>query len=636
MGLERLCTIVQNKDSVFGTDLFSAVFKKIEELTGYKYDSASEEIKAAFNVLGDHVRSSTFLIADGCAPSNEGRGYVLRKIIRRAALFAQKLTDKNIFPQVASALIEDMKAVYPELVVSKDLITSVLTSEIERFSENLIRGKRILEDYVSKHPTMKVIDGAQAFMLYDTYGFPLEVTKLIALEQNRTVDEASFEKHMQEQRERSGKKMKEAAYALTLSENIRTEFTGYNSLREDSEITAILVDDVTVSSVSADTECWIITKSSPFYVACGGQVNDQGTVTIDQKTTDLLDLKKIGDAIAVKIVAPASCKVGQKATLQVNEFIRLHTMKNHTATHLLQAALQNIFGKTVKQAGSVVTPDYLRFDFTYHKPMTEAEIKAVEDLVNEKIWENIPVNVTNTTYKNAVAQGVIAFFGDKYNPENVRVIKVDDFSAELCGGTHVRATGDIGMFKITEEIALAAGQRRIVAVTGYKALAEFQQDFGMVKKLSQDLKVKADQIFVSVQNLQQKIKDQQKEIASTRASLIKFQIPQWLQNIEMVGAIPVLVLDAKGYAIEDMRFICQELQKQKPGFYFLVANHDGKSVFVATVDKVFADEVPFTELKPWLLKEFGLQGGGNNLAMQGGGMVVDLQDFRKKLIAFIA
>ncbi len=636
MGLERLCVIVQNKESVFGTDLFSAVFKKIEELTGHTYDSANEDIKAAFNVLGDHVRSSTFLIADGCAPSNEGRGYVLRKIIRRAALFAQKLTDKNIFPEVASALIDDMKVVYPELVASKVLVTSVLTSEIERFSENLIRGKRILQDYMSKNPALKVIDGTQAFMLYDTYGFPLEVTKLIALEENRTVDEISFEKHMQEQRERSGKKMKETASAMALAEDIKTEFTGYNNLREDSEIIAILVDDVAVTSVSAGTECWIITKKSPFYVACGGQINDQGTVTIDQKSTDPLDLKKIGDAIAVKIVTPVLFNVGQKAVLQVNEFIRLHTMKNHTATHLLQAALQQTFGKTVKQAGSIVTPDYLRFDFTHHKPMTEEEIKAVEDLVNEKIWENITVHITNTTYKNAVAQGVIAFFGDKYNPDNVRVIQVGDFSAELCGGTHVRATGDIGMFKITEEIALAAGQRRMVAVTGYKALAQFQQDFGIVKKLSQDFKIKADQVFTSVQNLQQKIKDQQKEISSARAALIKFQIPQWLQNIEMIGATPTLVLDAKGYTIEDMRFVCQELQKQKPGFYFLIANNDGKSIFVASVDKVFADDVVFADLKPWLVKEFNLQGGGNNLAMQGGGAIVNVEDFRKKLTAFIA
>ncbi len=635
MGLERLCTIVQNKNSVFETDLFDAVFRKIEQLTGHKYDTSGDDIKAAFNVLGDHVRSSTFLIADGCAPSNDGRGYVLRKIIRRAALFAQKLTDKNIFPQVAEALIEEMKPVYPELMNSKDLVMSVLTSEIERFSENLIRGKRILEEHIRKNPSQKVIDGAEAFMLYDTYGFPLEVTKLIALEYNKTVDESGFEEHMQQQRERSGKKMKEAAYATTLPENITTEFTGYSSMHESSEIIAVLVDDRAVDSVAIGKECWIITKKSPFYVACGGQVNDQGVITLDEKQTALLDLKKIGDAIAAKIIAPITIKIGQKVDQQVDTFARLHTMKNHTATHLLQAALQKLFGKTVKQAGSVVTPEYLRFDFTYHKPLTAEEIKAVEDLVNEKIWENIAVNITNTTYKQAVAQGVIAFFGDKYNPESVRVIQVGEFSAELCGGTHVRATGDIGMFKITEEIALAAGQRRMVALTGYKALAEFQQDFGIIKKLSQEFKVKADQVETTIYNLQQKIKDQQKEIVSARAALIKFQIPQWIKDIEMVGAVPTLVLDAKGYTADDMRLICQELQKQKSGFYFLISNQDNKSTFVASVDKIFADEVSFTELRPWLAKECSLQGGGNNLSLQGGGAVINISEFKKKLISFL-
>ena len=635
MGLERLCVVVQNKDSVFETDLFDAVFKKIEELTGHIYEKSSPEIKASFNVLGDHVRSSTFLISDGCAPSNDGRGYVLRKIIRRAALFAQKLTDKNIFPEVAETLIEDMKTVYPDLVANKDLIKSVLTSEIERFSENLIRGKRILEDYIAKHPSKNSIDGTQSFMLYDTYGFPLEVTKLIALEHNKTVDEAGFEQHMQEQRERSGKKMKDAAYTTTLSENIVTEFTGYQSMIEESEIIALLKNDTSVDSVSAGEECWIVAKKSPFYVACGGQVNDKGKVTIQGKKTEVLDLKKISDAIAVKIVAPAEVKLGQIVQQEVDSFSRLHTMKNHTATHLLQAALQKLFGKNIKQAGSIVTPEYLRFDFTYHKPLTQEEIKSVEDLVNEKIWENIPVSITNTTYKQAVKDGVIAFFGDKYNPESVRVIKVGDFSAELCGGTHVKATGDIGVFKITEEIALAAGQRRMVAVTGYKALEEFQQDFGIVKKLSQDLKIKTDQIFESIQSLQQKIKEQQKEIASSRLSLIKFQIPKWLENIEMVGSVPVLVLDAKGYSADEMRMICQELQKEKHGFYFLIANGENKSTFIATLDKTFTEMISLIELKKWLSEEIGLQGGGNNISLQGGGRIVDINDFRKKLISFV-
>jgi len=636
MGLERLAMIVQNKDSVFATDLFDVPFKKIEELTGHRYASSNVDIQTAFNVLGDHVRSSTFLIADGCAPSNEGRGYVLRKIIRRAALFAQKLTDKNIFPQVAAALIEDMKQIYPELLHSKELVMAVLTAEIERFADNLVRGKRILEEQIARRGTEKTISGSQAFMLYDTYGFPLEVTKLIALEHGYVVDEEGFAQQMEEQRQRSGKKMKETAgQAAVLADDVTTEFTGYSSLHETTPITAILVDDVMQNQVVQDQTCWIVTAKSPFYVACGGQVNDQGTITICGQTTSLLDLKKIGDAIAVKMVAPCALSVGAVVELSVSEFARLHTMKNHTATHLLQAALQKILGKTVKQAGSVVMPEYLRFDYTYHKPLSPEDIKAVEDLVNQKIWENIPVNIKNTTYKQAVSDGVIAFFGDKYNPDNVRAVSVGDFSAELCGGTHVRATGDIGVFKIVEEVALAAGQRRMVAVTGFKALAEFQQDFGIVKKMCQDFKIKSEQIFTTVDSWHQKIKEQQKEIALLKNTVLKYQIPAWLGQVEMIGELPFAVINVQGANIDDMRTTGQELQKQKPGFYVLISIVDGKSSFVAMVDKKFADTVVFGDLKLWLKNEYSLQGGGNNLVLQGGGPAIDVAGFTKKLTGWL-
>ncbi len=636
MGLERLAMIVQNKESVFATDLFDAAFKKIEALTGYIYASSSDEIQVAFNVLGDHVRSSTFLIADGCAPSNEGRGYVLRKIIRRAALFAQKLTNKNIFPQIASALIDDMKSIYPALADSRDLVMAVLETEIERFSDNLVRGKRILEEYIAQQGGVdKKISGPQAFMLYDTYGFPLEVTKLIALEHEFVVDEVGFEQQMELQRQRSGKKMKENAKQAVFSENIVTEFTGYSSLQESTQIIALLIDNSSQQQVAKGQECWIVTPKSPFYVACGGQVNDQGLVTIEGNTAQVLDLQKIGNSIAVKITAPCALQVGQSVELAVDEFTRLHTMKNHTATHLLQAALQQLLGKTVKQAGSVVTPEYLRFDYTYHKPLSAQDIKAVEDLVNQKIWENILVGVKNTTYKQAVADGVIAFFGDKYNPESVRSISVGNFSAELCGGTHVRATGDIGIFKIVEEVALAAGQRRIVALTGFKALAQFQQDFGIVKKMCQDFKIKSDQVFNTLDSLNTKIKEQQKEIAAIKTVVMKYQIPAWLQTAEMIGSLPVAVVSMQAATIDDMRAVGQELQKQKPGLYVLLSVLGDKSAFVAMIDKQFVSNVAFADLKQWLATEFGLQGGGNNVVLQGGGPLVNVAEFKNKLMSWL-
>lgn len=624
MGLERLALVVQKKESVFETDAFQSIFDKIEFLTGHNYQNSSDEIRASFNVLGDHIRSSTFLISDGCAPSNDGRGYVLRKIIRRAALFAQKLTDKNIFPELSLVLVNDMKSVYPDLESNKERIALVLKLEIERFSDNLVRGKRILQDYMHENNSTKLITGDYSFMLYDTYGFPLEVTKLIALDAGFLVDEAGFEKSMEAQRQRSGKKMKDSsAGKIILDESVKTEFTGYQSLHQDSEIVAILVDDALAESVQSGTTCWIAAKKSPFYVACGGQINDTGFVEIGSKHASLLDLKKLDDAIFVKIIAPEKIMIGDLVTMTVDRQTRFDTMKNHTATHLLQAALQNIFGNGVKQAGSIVTPDYLRFDFTYHKSLSLDEIKAVEDLINQKIWDNISVVVDQTTYKDAIARGVTAFFGDKYNMDNVRAIIIDKFSAELCGGTHVKATGDIGMFKITEEISLAAGQRRIVAITGRKALAEFQQDFSLMKKLCLDLKTKPEKITDVVCELGSEVRDLQKEIKAFKSAGLKGQIKSWANSVEIINNIPFLYLGINGYSLDDFREISLQLQKQKPGFYFLIQADGAKSIFLTTLDKSLVSKISMQEFKAWLQENCNLSGGGNQLMVQGGGAAID-------------
>ncbi len=460
MGLERLCVIVQNKPSVFETDLFYGLIEKIEELTGHKYETSSTEIKAAFRVLVDHVRSSSFAIADGCSPSNEGRGYVLRKIIRRAALFAQKLSEKNIFPELSQKLVDMMGYIYPELVTNKNMIKNLLKSEIEKFSANLINGQVILDKYFQETPN-KIISGAHAFKLYDTYGFPLELTKVIASEKGFTVDINGFEVEMEKQRIQSGKKVVNAQAQLNLE--LETEFIGYNNLHEDTQITGLILDDNPVMQVAAGQECFIITKKSPFYVECGGQINDSGYILIKDLKADLLDLKKIGKSIAAKIKAPTEISIGDSVQLVVDKQSRADTMKNHTATHLLQSALISVFGKQIKQSGSVVTPDYLRFDFTYHENLTPEQVRTVENIVNQKIMEDIHTKIATTSYKNAVDNGVIAFFGEKYNPESVRVVEVPGFSKELCGGTHVESTGQIGVFKIVQVSALSAGNRRIVS-----------------------------------------------------------------------------------------------------------------------------------------------------------------------------
>lgn len=620
MGLERLCVVTQNKESVFDIDIFQPCINKIEELTGHKYHESTGIIKAAFNVLLDHVRSTSLLIADGCAPSNDGRGYVIRKIIRRAALFAQKLTDKNIFPELAAVLIDEMKLIYPELQESKDRVIAVLKIEIERFSENLNRGKSILQGYIEKNGSDKIVSGMQAFTLYDTYGFPLEVVQLVAADYGCTVDVDGFEAQMELQRQKSGKKMKQSEQALSLDSSIKTVFTGYGSTYETSTITALVYNNELVNSVKAGQSFSFTVEKTPFYVACGGQVDDKGTITFGAYQTELLGLQKLNDAIVISCIAPTTITLGDTVAMQVDEQTRLFTMKNHTATHLLQAALQSILGKQVKQAGSVVNSEYLRFDFTYHAPLSLAQIQAVENLINQKIWDNIPVGIENTTLKDATSRGVIAFFGDKYNPDAVRAVMIPGFSAELCGGTHVRATGDIGLFKIVEETALAAGQRRIVAYTGGKALELMQENFITIKHLEQDLKVKSEVILQAVEKLQAKVKDLTRDIKVLKAEQWKSLISSWIEETENINGITFGYVQLQGFA-ENLRDILGALQAKKPGLYFIVNDEQGSMTFVCSLAKEYAAQISMKQFQAVLQEQCGLKSGGSPVMIQGGGNV---------------
>jgi alanyl-tRNA synthetase len=629
MGLERLCVVMQNKESVFDIDIFQLCIAKIEELTGYRYHESTGVRKAAFNVLLDHVRSTSFLISDGCAPSNEGRGYVIRKIIRRAALFAQKLTNKNIFPELSAIFIEEMKEFYPDLQLNKDRIISVLTTEIERFSDNLIRGKKILEEYMQHHETEKIISGLQAFALYDTYGFPLEVVQLVAAEHGFSVNILGFEEQMEKQRQRSGKKMKQTEQEISFDPSLKTIFTGYESLYEKSKIIALVCNDQFVNSVQAGQICSLVVEKTPFYVACGGQVDDQGLLIFGSDRAGITGLQKVDSVILISFVAPVAIKLGDMVEMQVNEHARLHTMKNHTATHLLQAALQSVLGKQVKQAGSIVTADYLRFDYTYHQPMSSENLKQVEDLVNQKIWDNIPVCIDHTTLKDATNRGIIAFFGDKYNPDAVRAVIVPGFSAELCGGTHVRATGDIGLFKIIEDSALAAGQRRIVAYTGYKALELMQSNFILIKDLEQNLKVKVDNIQNSIEKLQNKVKELTQQVKLYKSEQWKSLIPSWLDQSYNVKGMPCNYIELTGFA-DNLRDIVTAMQSKKPGFYFVVNQEDEKILFIGSVAKSFTNDFAMKDFQLWLQERYQLRSGGNNLQVQGGGQI-PLADFKEQI-----
>ena len=621
MGLERLCAVIQDKDTIFETDLFAPLIQRIEELTGILYQSAKPETQAAFRVLCDHIRSSCLAIADGATPSNEGRGYVLRKIIRRAALFAQKLHKKNIFPELGVTFIHQMGHLYPELAQQEKHIISLLTSEVEKFSANLLHGQSIIQKYFGEN-TSPIITGVQAFKLYDTYGFPLELTKVIAHERGFTVDSDGFETHMEQQRLQSGKKQTKEHFAI--NEALITEFVGYEEHRTTAQIIGLVVNNAEVTSIEPGTQGYIITSKSPFFVECGGQISDQGHIIVADRDIPLRGLKKIQNTIASFIETPIKLSVGDTVTQVVDTSARINTMKNHTATHLLQAALIKLLGKQVRQSGSVVEPDYLRFDFTYHENLTPEQITAVEDIVNTKIRDNIPVITENTTLQDAMNRGVIAIFGEKYNPEKVRIVDVPGYSAELCGGTHVHATGDIGCFKITEVSALSAGNRRIVAVTGPTALELFQQSYNALKSLGQEFKVPVEQVLEAVKKQKEQLKNAQTAFKDVKKNLYTHLLPEWIKRIEKYGPLPFLFLSVKDATADDLRDLAQEFMKVQPGLYFLVAPSAARSFYFASIAPNLASHINFKEFAAWL-KEQGLQGGGSGTTLQGGAPKIDLE-----------
>lgn len=527
-----------------------------------------------------------------------------------------------------------MGFVYPELVAARDLIKSVLKSEIERFAANLVRGQAILEKYFAEQQQSKQITGDQVFKLYDTYGFPVELVKIIANERGFKVDEPGFEKYMLHQQQESGKKTKDVLDLISIPENITTTFTGYEELETASEIVALIAQDALVDQVKKGQDCWVLTKKSPYFIVGGGQVPDEGFLLFDHQQVPLKQVRYIDGRIAVHIEAPVDLKVGQKVTSVVDTTWRTNAMKNHTATHMLQSALIEVLGKTVKQSGSLVHPNYLRFDFTYHRPVTHEELVKVEDMVNAKIRENIPVVIEYTTLNDALKKGALAFFGDKYNPDKVRLVNIDEYSHELCGGTHVRRTGDIGTFKITEESALSAGHRRIVALTGPRAMELFQETFDSIKTLSQLYKVQLPEVVETVEKQQEQLKQAHTQLKQLKKQLWQYQMPQWQSEIQKVQNMPYLYLHVQDVAADELRDIITSLQQKNPGFYVIVSGTDHTSTFIASVAPALVDRIDMKSFGAWLAQTTGLRGGGKKDMLQGGGPKVDkeLGDAIKKWI----
>ncbi|MGI5921965.1 MAG: alanine--tRNA ligase [Syntrophomonadaceae bacterium] len=548
MGLERLTSILQNVDSNFDTDLFIPIIRKIEELTGIKYDQGDAGFP--FRVIADHSRSCTFLIADGVLPSNDGRGYVLRRILRRAVRFGRFLgINKPFLYQNVDVVCELMQASYPQLKEKGDFIKEVIKGEEERFFITLNEGIKKVEDIIhtARQEGRTLIRGNEAFMLYDTYGFPLDLTEDMAEENGFTVDTAGFNKMMEEQRARARNANKAGdvfGHDRLLSELLAaipaTVFSGYDMLTDQAELVAIIKNGQSIQEACNDEEILLVTKRTPFYAESGGQVADKGIIKGTRGVVEITDVQKTAGWIIHCGKLTGHLKVGEMVSLGVNFERRLDTARNHTATHLLHKALRMVVGEHAQQKGSLVEPNRLRFDFSHLAPLSVDEIKEIEKIVNESIRCMYEVNTEVTGIDEARQMGAVALFGEKYG-EQVRVVKVGDFSMELCGGTHISNTGRIGLFKILSEGSVGSGLRRIEAVTGQHAFDYLSETEAELKRAAALLKTTPAEVTARIEMLNKTVREREKEIEALHAQISKASVHNLVDQAYEYNGAQILV-----------------------------------------------------------------------------------------------
>ncbi|MGJ8454240.1 alanine--tRNA ligase [Pseudothermotoga sp. U03pept] len=521
-GLERIASAIQNVKSNFETDLFKPVISRIEEVLGVRY-GLDERKDISIRVIADHSRAVSFLIADGVFPSNEERGYVLRRILRRAVRHGVLLgAQKPFLHTVNDAVIERMKKVYPELSERRELIMSVTQAEEERFFKTIVQGNEMLKEIMAK--SNKKIDGESVFKLYDTYGFPPDIVVDVARENGLEVDLKDFERLMEEQRQKARSARSDIEYAKRtdlyneLAKSFKTIFVGYQTLDCEAEVIFVKDDSSTPE---------VVFDKTPFYAERGGQVSDVGEVHWNDGSAVVEHVYIPVEGIVAHVLRIKSGQLqkGMKVKLTVDEKRRKATARNHTATHLLHAALKKVLGEHVKQAGSLVAPDRLRFDFTHHQSLTKEQLEKIEDLVNEVILNSLPVIIEEKSYKEAISEGAIALFNEKYG-EVVRVVKVPQFSEELCGGTHVENTGNIGLFKIISEFAISAGTRRIEAITGFNSLNYLRDNENLMEKIYERLDASGNDILLKIDGLIEKNNNLNKELQQLRSKLLISQLRQ--------------------------------------------------------------------------------------------------------------
>ncbi len=621
MGLERLAAILQHVHTNYEIDLFQALIRKASELTG----TADLENKS-LRVIADHIRACSFLIVDGVLPSNEGRGYVLRRIIRRALRHGWMLGVRQpFFSKLVPTLVEQMGEAYPELPAAVDTVTRALQVEEERFAETLDAGMKIFEDVAGK-ASNGVIPGVDAFRLYDTYGFPLDLTQDIARERDLTVDIAGFDAAMEQQRETAraagkfgGGVTLPAELVATLSP---TRFLGYDRLQaDDLTVLAVLKDGRPVQSANAGDAVIVITNQTPFYAESGGQVGDTGVLTGNGVRLAVDDTQKFAGQFHghVGILSEGGLKVGDVLSGQVDGERRGATILNHSATHLLHAALREVLGTHVQQKGSLVAPDRLRFDFSHFQPISAEELAVIERKVNQQVRANNAAEVHNMGMQEALDFGAMALFGEKYG-EHVRVLKMGDYSTELCGGTHVNRTGDIGLFKITSEGGVSAGVRRIEAVTGQGALDYVDAEEARLAEAADLLGGSAADVVEKIRALGQRQKQLERELESVKAKVAAGATADLSGQAVEVAGVKVLAARLEGFDAKALRDAMDRLKQQLGDAVIVLAGaQDGKAALVAGVNGSAMGKVKAGELLSHIAGQIGGKGGGRPDLAQGGG-----------------
>ena len=631
MGLERLAVVVQDVDSVFDIDTMKAIRDEICKLAGTQYQT-NEKNDISIRLITDHIRSSTFLISDGVMPSNEGRGYVLRRIIRRAARHGRLLgIDGQFLAKLSETVINESKDGYPELDEKKEFIFKVLTEEENKFNKTIDQGLNILSDMMDKMKAEGAtqLSGEDAFKLYDTYGFPLDLTAEILEEKGMTLDEAGFNACMTEQRENARNRRKTTNYMGAdatvyeeLDTSLTTAFVGYDKLEATSKITALTTETEVVAALSDGEVGTIIVQETPFYATMGGQEGDKGTIVVGEGTFEVVDtIKLLGGKVGhVGKVVSGMIKVGDMATLKVDEENRMSTCKNHSATHILQKALRMVLGSHVEQAGSLVNKDRLRFDFSHFAALTAEEIAKVEAIVNEQIMVGIEVVTKEMTLDEAKKTGAMALFGEKYG-EKVRVVTMGDFSVELCGGTHVKNTGNIANFKIVSEAGIAAGVRRIEALTGAGVTKYYADMEAELLKAAKAAKSDVAGLVKKIEAMQEEIKALHSENEKLKSKMANEALGDVMNQVKDIKDTKLLAVKVDGVDMNGLRNLGDQLkEKLGEGVIVIASSQDGKvNLLAMATDGAMAKGAHAGNIIKQIAAIVGGGGGGRpNMAQAGG------------------